>query len=344
MSSLIVEVCTIDSVEHHPNADRLDICQVKGWQVITKRDEFKQGDLCVYFPPDTIIPQLWTDKFGVTNYCQEREQGMRIRQCRLRGEPSFGLVVPPVSTDEVGDDVAAVFNAQKYDPPILANAGDVAGNEHALFIRYTDIENINNFPTVFDLNEIVYLAEKLHGTNARVGMIDGELMAGSHKRARKHLPGEEHKSFYWYPYTIPGVKEFLAEWGEQHKQVILFGETFGRVQSMKYGLPNDISFMAFDIYCDGNYLDADDFVDACNVYGIPMVPRLAFCGHNFSLAEVKQLSAGQSLIEGADHIREGVVIRPVKERRHPKIGRVILKSINPDYLLGKHADKDTKDE
>jgi hypothetical protein len=33
------------------------------------------------------------------------------------------------------------------------------------------------------------------------------------------------------------------------------------------------------------------------------------------------------------HIREGVVVRPVQERFDPQIGRAILKYLSDDYLL-----------
>ena len=32
MSTLAVEVVLVDSIEKHPNADRLDIANIKGWQ------------------------------------------------------------------------------------------------------------------------------------------------------------------------------------------------------------------------------------------------------------------------------------------------------------------------
>jgi hypothetical protein len=38
MSSLIIEVCRVEGVEKHPNADRMSICQVKGWRVCAGRD------------------------------------------------------------------------------------------------------------------------------------------------------------------------------------------------------------------------------------------------------------------------------------------------------------------
>ena len=39
---------------------------------------------------------------------------------------------------------------------------------------------------------------------------------------------------------------------------------------------------------------------------------------------------------GASHIREGVVVCPIEERENYDCGRVILKVINPDYLLMKN--------
>jgi hypothetical protein len=52
----------------------------------------------------------------------------------------------------------------------------------------------------------------------------------------------------------------------------------------------------------------------------------------FSLARVAELSRGQTTLPD-QHIREGVVVRPVVERFDPRIGRVILKYLSDDYLL-----------
>jgi hypothetical protein len=58
---------------------------------------------------------------------------------------------------------------------------------------------------------------------------------------------------------------------------------------------------------------------------------------------MNEVSNGKSTLPGADNIREGVVTRPVVERRDPKLGRVVLKFIGTDYELSKHKDKDTTD-
>jgi len=36
------------------------------------------------------------------------------------------------------------------------------------------------------------------------------------------------------------------------------------------------------------------------------------------------------------HMREGIVIKPLKERRDPAFGRVVVKFLNDDYILLKN--------
>jgi len=57
---------------------------------------------------------------------------------------------------------------------------------------------------------------------------------------------------------------------------------------------------------------------------------------------IRNVSGGRTTFAGADHIREGVVVRPVRERADPKIGRVILKYLSDEYLFAKGV-SDTND-
>jgi len=47
------------------------------------------------------------------------------------------------------------------------------------------------------------------------------------------------------------------------------------------------------------------------------------------------MAEGANILSG-QHIREGFVVRPVQERWHPEVGRVILKLVGQEYLLTKH--------
>jgi len=334
MSSLIVPVTTIEALQPHPNADRLELAQVLGWQLVVLKGQYHVGEKLVYFPIDTILPLELSERFNVTRYLSKQ----RIRCAKLRGEPSFGLAIPPDQDWPVGENVAEFYGALKYEPPVRVSAGD-AETAHPLFVAYSEIENMRNFPTIFAESESVILSEKLHGTQCRVGSIEGELMAGS-KQVRRKRPVEDRfaSNTYWFPLSLEPVRTLLEDLGRVHQQVILFGEVYGsKIQSFHYGLHGVIGFRAFDLLLDGHYQDWPNFLETCARYGVETVPVLATLA--FDLNEIKRFSEGKTHMMQQDaHIREGVVVRPERERHHPSVGRGILKYVSDSYLFGEKSD------
>ena len=200
-----------------------------------------------------------------------------------------------------------------------------------------------------------YLVEGVvvHNSNCRVGIaitegsgVDDsvlfEFKAGSHRVKRKAPPEDQMQSnTYWFPHTITGVKELLTdliEEGRAKMTATLYGEVYGRVRgghkSMHYGKPNSLNYSAFALKIDGKYSNWNEFSELCQKYEIPVVPLLDIIP--FNMEKIKELSKGESVLakeNGTNHIREGVGVLPVKERENCDVGRVILKVINPDYLL-----------
>ena len=186
MSSVIVEVVKVDEVKRHPNADRLCLARIKGWQtVIAKRgdgsSQFVRGEKVVYIPPDSVLPRSVADKIGVTSYLAERtdiagDRVLVVKRVSLRGEPSFGLVVAPDDPGwELGRDVKDHYQIERYLPPARPTEGD-AEKAHPLFEMYTEIENLRHFPDLFEDGEEVVVTEKIHGANvegesARNGLV-----------------------------------------------------------------------------------------------------------------------------------------------------------------------------
>ncbi|MBK8096100.1 MAG: RNA ligase (ATP) [Planctomycetes bacterium] len=326
-SSLIVPVAAIDSIAPHPGADRLEVAQILGWQVVVPKGRYRAGDTVVYFPPDAVVPSEHSDRFGVTQYLQKG----RVRCTRLRGEPSYGFVVLPEQSWPLGTNVAEHYGVTKYMPPLRPSAGDAAP-EHPWFLRYTDIENLRNFPDILQPGEPVAVTEKLHGTNCRVGIIDGERMAGSHGVRRLPPPADElARNTYWHPFTLPAVAALLDDLGRQHRQVILFGEVYGQgIQSLHYGRRGEFGFAAFDLMVDHRYLDWQPLRALLAQAGVPMVPVL----HEgpFAREVVRQHAGGQTTLADT-HIKEGIVVRPFVERTDPRIGRVVLKYLSDSWLL-----------
>ena len=351
MSKTAITLERVNSVESHPNADRLEVVQVLGYKVCTGKGNFQVGDLAVYFPPDILLPQNHSDDLGVTNYLKhavlpgatEKTQ-CRVGAARLRGVASHGFVVPAgeagIRIDSslgYGFDVTHLFDAHKYVPPVREGAGD-AEPEIPTFHGYTSIENIQRYPGVFMEGEPVVITEKIHGTNCRLGLVrDGDEMifvAGSHHVRRK--PGS---GLYWNAMTEE-VKALLM-WlsGYQRKSVVLFGEIFGTgVQDMDYGM-TEKSFRAFDISLDGKYVAHDFMLERCTDANIPVVPEL-YRGE-FSHEVVEEHTYGNTTFKGVKSKfkgREGCVIKPLAESHCDILGgRKILKSVSADYRDRKGA-------
>lgn len=351
MAECIVEVCKIEKIYPHPNAEALELSQIKGWQCVVPIGKYRAGDLVTYIPIDSMIPVAHADRWGITKYLSvksvaneagEEITAGRVRCARLRGEPSFGVIVDREDPSWAeGEDVKAHYGIFKYIPPLRTTAGD-AETEHPLFVSYTELENLRNFPETLVEGEEVVVTEKLHGTNCRVGLIEGELMAGS-KGVRRKRPEEDAfaGNTYWFPFTLLAVKALVETEGARHRQYILFGEVFGsKIQDLHYGHKGKLGFRAFDILADGKYLDTDLFLELCARYHVETVPLL-YRGA-YALETIRTLSEGNTTLADS-HIREGVVIKPAIERIDPKIGRTALKYIGDPYLFSKSADRDTHD-
>lgn len=336
-SPLHIPVATIRSVAPHPNAERLDIAQVLGWQCVIAKGQFKEGDKVIYFPIDSLLPCELSDKWGITQYLNKQ----RIKATRLRGEPSFGLVMPCENDAwKVGDNVAEYYGVTKWQPPtreahihqpgqgkFIPNPDHLPGDP--LFPDYTSINNLRHFPDLFGSDELVIVTEKLHGTNSRIGIVDGQWMAGSH-----HVRRGEGDVLYWSPRKH--AENLVAALAKVHRQVVLYGEILGSdVQSLDYGYKRHEGYYAFDLMVDGRYVDYPTFWDTCIEYEVPIVPQLYEGRFNFDV--IRTLSKGPTTL-AADHLREGVVVKPFIERTDPKIGRVMLKYVSDDFLLAKKSD------
>ena len=193
MSSLIVEVCQIDKVEPHPNADRLDLYTIKGWTVIGSKLEdgsprYSVGDKVVYVPPETVVPEEVAVRHGVKPYLKPlpKENGVvppggRVTVANLRSVKSYGYIcLPDDPTWEVGDDVANIYGFTKYETPEPTqsnNHGD-AEKPHPSLPKYFDMENLKNYPRVIPEGETVIASIKTHGcfhSMTRITMYDASV-------------------------------------------------------------------------------------------------------------------------------------------------------------------------
>lgn len=139
MSNHAIRVIRIGEILKHPNADKLEITRVGGFQVVIGKGNFKTGDLAVYVPPDSIVPQrpeyswVWERDGGgnvrdIPADAEVPEKFRRVTVKRLRKEYSEGLLLP--ATPEYGMTTSATMNS--------ALRSIVAGNEAAKYVLEGD--------------------------------------------------------------------------------------------------------------------------------------------------------------------------------------------------------------
>ena len=375
MSSHTVEVVNIDGIEKHPNADRLDIAKIKGWQCIVGRDEYRSGDKVIYIPIDSVLPEE-VEKKLFPGDSKVVPHNRRVRTIKLRGQISQGMVAPlalfGLEHIAVGSNVAELIGVSKYEPPSERATNVVCAARqrpinNPLFHKYTGIENFKHFIHVFYDGEQIYAAEKIHGANFRAGWVKTHCNTiwKKIKRCFGLLPAYEFvygsrniqlqdklfvKTYYeGNPYAKIvdqyDLKNILKP-GE-----VVYGEMYGdSIQAnYVYGCrAGEHKLVVFDVKKeqeDGTmqYVDTNVLLDFCAERGLPVVPML-YAGP-YDQYKVLALSKGPSLLSPTQRVREGAVIRPIKETVHELYnfmgGRKILKCINDDYLLD-HSNTDNK--
>lgn len=364
MSTLKVEIVEILESSKHPNADKLSIYKVLGWNVIAGLNQFKVGDKVVYFPIDSLLPQEVEAKiFGPDSKIKLHHS--RVKTIKLRGAISQGLIVHPetvgVSDASLGDDLTKDLGIKKYEPPVNLPSG--FGNTRVQvrkkqinphFHKYTDIENAKNYPSLFEEGELVAVTEKIHGSNFRCGYVpfNADTIIKKIKKFFGFAPKFEfvygshnvqlqNKVFYdgYYDSNVYAetVKKYNLQTILQEGEVI-YGEIYGEgiQKGYTYGCnPGEQKFVAFDIMKDGKYLDAPDFQATCLQKIIPTVP-VVYRGP-FNLNEIKKLVDGDSVLAPIQKIREGIVVKPIKESL-TYMGRKVLKLVSDAYLLGDQSE------
>jgi RNA ligase (TIGR02306 family) len=336
MSEWKVEVVKLGPITKHENADSLGITEVHGgYPVIVRLGEYVEGELAVYVPIDSIVPdtEQWAFLKG----------HRRIKAKKLRGVFSMGMLAKLPNQEmlwEEGADVAAVMGIEKYEADADAhdskgpNAKRVRGPceddepDPGLAPVYTDIEGWRKWKRAIEPGEEVVCTEKIHGANARYVFHDGRLWIGSRTRWKK-LEANTH-------WNTAAAHHDLATKLATVPGICIYGEVYGQVQDLKYGCAGTSRFRMFDALDTSTrrYLDHDDMLALARSLGIDTAPELYRGPWS---EDVIALANGDSTLPGANHMREGFVVKPVHERWDMRLGRVILKMVGEQYLLRKEA-------
>ena len=365
-----------------PGADNIEMALVGGWQAITKKNEYSIGDMVVVATTDAVIPQNISDAIGVTNYLRK---GQRVRTVKLRGVYSECLIIPfdilPQMQQQYargigyywdeGQDLMEILGITKYEPLVkqiqLAKGKKIRYADNPNFHVYYKFPNLKNVAGMFTSEDIVEITRKIHGTNARYGIVrkcqlsiwdrarrwinryvplltppnsdwqwvEYEYVYGSHNVEK----GSDSQGFYstdvWR--TIAEKYKIKEELWELVKTeylpeelgmgIVLYGEIYGA------GIQKNYEYGLTDIEFAGF-----DFTED-GTYLPPLNAKLAI-EHFMELPYVEQLYFGpwsqetqdkyvfNNYIAGTKVPHEGIVIKHSAGQRNK-----VAKVINPDYLI-----------
>lgn len=165
------------------NADAIEVATVLGWQCVVKKEEFKEGNLCIFFEVDSFLPVDPRFEF-VGNLKKmlvdgQEVQGYLLETVRLRGQISQGLALPlgdfadKLKVQDIweeGTDVTEKLGVLKYEPPIPASLAGTVRGPFPWFIPKTDELRLQTIPEVLDKyhDTLFYCTEKIDGTSMTV--------------------------------------------------------------------------------------------------------------------------------------------------------------------------------
>jgi RNA ligase (TIGR02306 family) len=355
-------IAVINEIRAIDGADNIELAVAGGWNCITKKGEQKVGDMTMIATTDAVIPFELSEKMGVTNYLRN---GGRVKTVKLRGVYSECLIIPMkhipfMENYYEGKDMMYAMNIYKYEPPVktvqLASGRKIRYQDNPNFHVYYKFPNLKNVPGMFNEDDMVEITRKIHGTNARYGIvkktklslfdkikkflrladkwIDYEFVVGSHNVEK----GSDSQGFYdtnvWYEIEKKyDIKNKLWKYVRAYEPAVigdgvtLYGEIYGAgiQKGYDYGL-KEIEFVGFDIKGNGEYLPTyNAWAIIEKQLELPYVKVLHYGDWS---QEVQDKFVFNNFIKGTKVPHEGIVIK-----YHTGERQKIAKVINPDYLI-----------
>lgn len=240
-----------NNIKKHPNADKLYIVQVNGYQIITGSN-IQPGQMMVFFEAGGQISEEYLAKNNefrpkyLKNANQQGvnveeavslpggffEESRRVRPIKLRGMRSDGYIVPVSTFEYLGVDTSAfkpgmLFNSlagkticEKYVSPATRQAQErlkaqgVKVRDYGLDMFHKHFDTAKLRRHLGELPEVsnVVITEKLHGSSGRTGSVLADDQDRWYERAAKHLGLRLNKRRVWK--TVTGTRRVVRYMGE----------------------------------------------------------------------------------------------------------------------------------
>ena len=277
------------------------------WKGIVRKADFSQGDLCIVFLPDSLIPENNEMTFM-------KDSNWLVKMRRFKGAPSEVVIITYRFDLPIGTDVTERMGVTKYHKPIPPHLQGVAKGQFPGFIPKTDELNYQRYPELVDslVNKAWYMTEKADGSSTTAYRFKGEFGICSRNLELVRNPDNG----YWKVAAKYKVEELLPE------GLAIQWETCGPgIQSNQMGL-KEIDGFLFSAYHieEKRYLTFIELRKLSISLSFPMV-RLIEWGHCFIPHGVE--TRGEGVYSNGKQ-REGVVIRSQENHGHAPISFKVI--------------------
>lgn len=219
------------------------------------------------------------------------------------------------------------------------------------FVKYQHLESLTRpeMQNIFLQPEVV-CTEKIHGTNARFGVVGGKLRIGG--RNQDHTNDVQGDSVMGFVRWVreSGLEEKLIQTfvsSLQTDDIIFFGEWHGPgiQKGINYGLSKQ--FRVFDIRLNGRYLNWDEVVWWSRSFGLKTVPVLYRGFPKLEifdkLLDVQSVVGRENGIELGTNLHEGIVIKPTTMVINENTGQWLIAKYKPARWSERTSEKTKKD-
>jgi RNA ligase (TIGR02306 family) len=205
-SEFACEVVRVTAVEHHPNADRLDLVRFAmadgllwsgretAYVVVDQRGRRAPGQLAVYCSVDAVVP-LDRPEFAFLKKPETTKPTHRLKAARFRGSYSEGLIVDAPPGAKFGEELAESWGVTYHNPQPAERGLQVAGapkpprrDWRRSALPDFDVTSLRKAPGLFAEGDRVVVTEKIHGTNFRFGSLRSPGLFGG----RQWVVGSHH--------------------------------------------------------------------------------------------------------------------------------------------------------
>lgn len=365
MERRLATIQKITSLLPIEGADAIEKATILGWELVVKKGEFTEGQLCVYCEIDSIMPDKPEFDFL-------RERKFRIRTIKLRGQVSQGICFPlsilgkyPEKNIYEGADVTGHLGVIKYDPQAEAERKEaeklIAIDRSRMgkilkryawyrklmfrpkktgfppFIKKTDEDRIQLFPDICQK----YAGVRFVATEKIDGQSGTYFLIPNPRRwifGRKWLFGVCSRNFqlthpdnssYWTVAKMFDLKDKMIEYCTRNGGgLIIQGEIIGpKIQGNKYNV-TDYKFFVFNVisYQNGRSVAYDTMTQEALCTTMGLIPVPYIGGFIFPATISQSVELARGISVLSSIPREGIVIRNYREKLSFKI-------INPDFLL-----------